>query len=97
MTPSNESDQAGIAVPPRINPNKVVWIDYTNYRGERRIREITPHVLFFGKIEPYYPSEQWLLNATDMERGVMRTFAMEKIHAWSHTPLVDIAKECESV
>jgi predicted DNA-binding transcriptional regulator YafY len=58
-----------------------IWIDYTNYRGERAWREISPLSMFFGSNE-WHPERQWFLSAIDIEKGQGRTFAMKDIHAW---------------
>lgn len=64
--------------------NKLVLIDYTNWRGERRTRRIRPteNGLRFTKNQ-FHPTPQWLLTAIDDETGQMRTFAMANIHSWS--------------
>lgn len=61
-----------------------IWIDYTNHRGARRIREVVPKEIFFGEA-PYHPETQWFLYATDVEKSVPRTFAVAQIHAWHKT------------
>lgn len=58
-----------------------VVIDYTNHRGERRKRLITPGQMHYGSTE-YHPEPQWLLDAFDYEKGEWRTFAMRDIHSW---------------
>lgn len=58
-----------------------VSIDYTNHRGERRMRKIRPHHIFFGETE-YHPGQQWFVVAYDIEKGAARTFAMSGVHAW---------------
>lgn len=63
-----------------------VNIDYTNYKGERRTREIWPIRIIFGTT-PEHPEDQWLMYALDTARGVFRTFAMKDIHAWVPIPL----------
>lgn len=63
-----------------INP-MVVVIDYTNFRGERALRTITPADIDFFSNE-WHPEPQWLLIAFDHEKQADRTFAMKDIHAW---------------
>lgn len=60
---------------------RAVWIDYTNFRGKRSVRRIKPLTISFEKNE-WHPETQWLLEAVDLERGEMRTFALKNIHAW---------------
>lgn len=56
-------------------PGEVVWIDYTNWRGERAVRQIRPQALVWGCTQ-YHPKPQWLLQALDMEKGEPRGFAL---------------------
>lgn len=65
-----------------ILDTQVVEIDYTNWRGERRGREIMPISIRFGFNE-WHPDEQWLLLARDIETNQDREFAMDAIHSWS--------------
>jgi hypothetical protein len=60
-----------------------VFIDYTNYRGERSVRLIQPLVdgMYWGSNE-YHPTEQWLLRAIDVEKKALRTFAVRDIHGF---------------
>ena len=37
--------------------------------------------LWFGKTE-FHPTEQWLLNAVDVEKDEQRNFAMADIESW---------------
>lgn len=64
------------------NPQRAVIIDYTNWRGERRLRIIRPIELEFTHNE-WHKTDQWLLRAKDMETGEVRSFALTGIHAWS--------------
>lgn len=61
---------------------EAVYIDYTNYRGERAWRRIIPGAIRFDATD-WHPGQQWLLDATDVERQAERTFAMKDIHAWT--------------
>lgn len=65
--------------------SKFVEIDYTNYKGERRLRKIIPITIGFGRNE-FHPTLQWLLVAHDVEKDEQRHFAMKDIHSWK--PLV---------
>lgn len=64
------------------NPQRVVTIDYTNWRGERRTRNIKPVEIEWGATK-WHPVNQWLLRAKDMEDGQVKMFAMSEIHSWS--------------
>lgn len=61
--------------------NKLIYIDYTNYKGERAIRKITPIKVEFMENEWHKPA-QWLLVATDEEKNQERTFAFKNIHSF---------------
>ena len=63
------------------DPRKCVWIDYTNHRGERAWRHIYPLGLSFENSQ-WHPETQWVLEAVDEERGVIRDFALASIHEW---------------
>lgn len=58
-----------------------VEIDYTNWRGERRVREIRPFRLSFESNE-WHPQKQWLLYAFDRGDGKLKSFALRGIHSW---------------
>lgn len=64
-----------------------VFVDYTNYRGERSERRIEPlpDGLFFGSNE-FHREPQWLLRAVDVEKAALRTFALRDVHAWGPAP-----------
>lgn len=71
---------------------KVVLIDYTNWRGVRRVRRVMPVSIRFGATD-WHPTEQWLMTAYDATEGAvrdevfkrtpeLREFAMKDIHSW---------------
>lgn len=47
-----------------------------NYRGEVSERRIQPISLWFGSTA-YHPKPQWVLTATDLDRKVVRDFALK--------------------
>lgn len=59
----------------------IISIDYTNWRGERSLREIVPQSIRFGTSE-WHTTPQWLLLAFDIEKRVGREFALDCIHEW---------------
>lgn len=61
--------------------DKSVRIVYTNYRGETAIRSIVPDRIHFASTE-WHPDPQWLLDAFDLEKNAIRSFAMKDIRAW---------------
>jgi hypothetical protein len=60
---------------------KHVIIDYTNWRGERSERLISPMYLTFTN-NKWHPSSQWMVQAVDVKLGEHRTFPLANIHAW---------------
>lgn len=68
---------------PKVAPVRApVRIEYTNYKGERRIRTILPLEFLWGQ-NKYHPDYQYLLYATDLEKNANRYFAVEHIHSWA--------------
>ena len=65
----------------KAEPAARVSIDYTNYKGERKIRIILPQMIWFGHTE-HHPEHQWILEAWDLEKNALRSFAMRDIHKW---------------
>lgn len=54
-------------------------VDYTNYRGERAVRTITPRYFFVGSTE-WHPETQVFLRAHDHEKEADRDFAVKDFH-----------------
>ena len=71
----------------KLQPGQRVAIDYTNYRGERSVRVVIPVEggNRFGSTE-FHPEPQWLLEAHDVEKNALRTFAMRDIHSFTPVP-----------
>lgn len=65
-------------------PTQSVTIDYTNWKGERDVRHILPLRVFFGHNE-WHTEPQWLIEAHDLDKSALRTFAMKDIHSWNPT------------
>jgi hypothetical protein len=66
--------------------NEVV-IDYTNWKGVRRLRKILPMTISFGHNQ-YHPEEQWLLEAMDLEDNyAVKSFSLKDVHSWNAVPL----------
>lgn len=61
---------------------RIVEIDYTNWRGVRAKRLIRPLRLVWGN-SSFHPEEQWLLEAIDQDKREDRTFALAGIHSWT--------------
>ncbi|PWC96909.1 hypothetical protein [Azospirillum sp. TSO5] len=49
---------------------------YTNWRGEYARRRVQPIRTFFGSTE-WHPDPQWLMEATDLDKGEVRAFAVK--------------------
>ena len=63
--------------------NKVVELDYVNWRNARTTRRILPHHVWWGSTS-YHPGDQWLLSATDLNDCVTKNFAMSGVRGWRH-------------
>jgi len=63
--------------------SQAVTIDYTNWRGERRTRNVLPISIKFGSNE-WHRDPQWLMLAADLEtpRADPKWFALAGIHSW---------------
>lgn len=68
---------------------EAVDVLYTNHRGETTWRRIIPIQLFYGTSN-YHKTPQWLLQVTDVDKGLHRTLALSDIHCWSKkdTPMI---------
>jgi hypothetical protein len=61
---------------------KNVRIDYTNWRGERRVRVIRPTGIMMFTATQSHPETQWLMEAFDPEDGKTKYFAVKDMHSW---------------
>lgn len=72
-----------------LDITKLVRIDYTNWRGERKVYLINPT----GKMEftstEKHPDKQWLFEAVDMNGGKIKMFAMKDVHTWTSLKTAD--------
>lgn len=66
----------------RIEESQSVTIDYTNWRGERRKRNIIPRRMRFGSNE-WHRTPGWLMDAFDLDACEERTFSLANVHSWS--------------
>lgn len=62
--------------------DKRVRIGYTNWKGVRGVRIITPDVIYYGEGNQYHPEAQWFLRAFDEEKQDWRDFSLKDIHKW---------------
>lgn len=74
---------------PRHNRNfarsREVVIDYTNWKGVRRKRRVTPVGSMVFTYNEWHPEQQWLMIAIDSDTGEKRFFALKDIHSWEST------------
>lgn len=54
---------------------------YKNWKGVTAIRRLIPESIRFGR-SPFHTEDQWLLLATDVDKGEKREFAMKDISDW---------------
>lgn len=66
--------------PLKLSAEQTLTIDYTNWKGIRGERKIVPVKIWFGSTK-FHPEEQWLLDATDVAKNEVRTFALVDIHS----------------
>ena len=57
---------------------KSIKFEYTNYKGERKIRTVEPSKIFFGKT-PHITEDEWILEGLDVDKGENRQFVMKHI------------------
>lgn len=62
------------------DPTRKLQIDYTNHRGERAWRVITPIRLQFATSEYHPGPPQWAIVAFAHDRGGFREFPLSSIH-----------------
>jgi hypothetical protein len=62
----------------------IVTIDYTNWRDERRTRQVVPLVgTWRCATTEWHPRRGWLFDAIDLESGETKSFALAGVHAWT--------------
>lgn len=74
-----------------IDLKRTVAILYTNYKGETGLRRIVPCDLRFAATE-WHPEEQWLLDAFDLDKNAVRSFAIRDILEWN--PKSEASRGC---
>jgi len=71
---------------PVHNLLRIVQFEYTSWEGEHEMRTVVPVRIWFGSTS-WHPTLQWLLSGYDVDRGVNRDFAVDKITGWAaHHP-----------
>lgn len=61
--------------------DRAIKIVYRNHRGEVGTRRIKPITIWFGSSQ-WHPEPQWLMEAMDLEKNVVRDFALKDITSW---------------
>jgi predicted DNA-binding transcriptional regulator YafY len=61
-----------------VAKDQVVQIVFTDSRGQRSARRIMPDRIWFGCTD-WIREPQWLLDAYDLDRGTLRSYAMRSI------------------
>lgn len=64
-----------------FSKDRIVLIDYTNWRGERSTRKVVPQQIFFGSNE-WHKDPCWLMEALDVDKDEFRCFSLHTIHSW---------------
>jgi hypothetical protein len=65
--------------------NQDVLIDYTNWKGDRRMRRIRPIGIAYCA-NRWHPKAQWMIEALDLEDPApkqVKFFPLASIHSWS--------------
>jgi predicted DNA-binding transcriptional regulator YafY len=60
-------------------PAHPLIFEYTNWEGKIATRKVLPIKVWYGKTK-WHPTEQWLLQALDLEKNEERQFALKDIH-----------------
>ncbi len=82
LTAECSGKRTGTMTDDRGDANKAVSIRYKNHRGEIAVRVIIPHEIRFASTS-WHPESQWLLDAYDLDRQAIRSFALKDIMEWA--------------
>lgn len=67
---------------------RVLYLDYTNHRGERAVRRVIPmdhKPPEFGPT-PHHPTPTWTMRVYDLDRRAERSYQLTAIHSISDVP-----------
>lgn len=67
---------------------KHLIIDYTNYKGERKLRNIEVECFFYGWSEFHPEGKSLFLCAMDLDKKQRRHFRVSDIHNWEEDRFV---------
>ena len=59
--------------------NTTITTSYTNWKGKRRLRTLTPLQMVFGSTK-WHPDPQWLIRARDEDIDEKRAKALKIMH-----------------
>ena len=76
--PMEHAGPADVAATKQPDPPPITFA-YRNHRGEVATRHVRPVAFRFGTAPPWYTEPQWILEAFDVEKGAMRSFAWKGV------------------
>lgn len=74
MTTLKEIDVAAL--------EKVVKLDYTNWKGIRETRRVVPLGTMEFKSNDFHKEPTWLMRVFDLDKMAIRDYAMKDVHSW---------------
>lgn len=63
-----------------------VTLDYTNHRGERAMRTVTPASVDFGTTE-WHPEPGLMIQCYDHDKAAVRVYSWSGVHSWNGVPV----------
>ena len=66
----------------KMEKDIVAKFNYKNYKNIINERVVNPIKLYYGNTK-WYPDNQWLLEAYDIEKKDIKIFAMKNIQKWN--------------
>jgi predicted DNA-binding transcriptional regulator YafY len=70
-------------MPGKTVPLRKANIEYTNYKGVRKVYTVLPIQIFYCQGNAWHPEPHWCMEAKDLERGVVRQFKLADIHVFA--------------
>src|SRR5262245_6342733 len=77
--PAFDDETAPDAVRDVMTVERVLKIDYTNWRNERSIRTLIPWRFEFRATE-HHPERQWMIIGYDLDRLQWRAYPIKDVH-----------------
>jgi predicted DNA-binding transcriptional regulator YafY len=66
----------------KMRSPKWVTFLYKNWEGKTAVRRVYPLKIYWGSNQ-WHPTEQWLLEAFDIDKEDTRSFALNSISGWT--------------